>query len=294
MKKTDTCHPLPLLLFFVAAVLFSVLYMHPVPALLALFGAVCFLSLYQPIPLREIPYLIILFLAVSLTNPVFTPRGRTVLFFLLDIPITLESLIAGTTNGVLLMAVLLWCRALFYCLDGDRLLYLFGKRAPKTALILSMTLRFIPMLTRRLREIRTAQQGCGGTGAGKLRSVALYFSALVTCALEDSVTAGASMECRGGNLPGRSFWAPYVFTRRDKGITAVLLLFLAGILALTAAGAGAFRFYPALSGIWDAPLSLPFYCIYGLFMLLPALWEAWAHISYARALSRAFPAGAGK
>lgn len=294
MKKTDTCHPLPLLLFFVAAVLFSVLYMHPVPALLSLLGAVCFLSLYQPIPLREIPYLIVLFLAVSLTNPVFTPRGRTVLFFLLDIPITLESLIAGTTNGVLFVAVLLWCRALFYCLDGDRLLYLFGRRAPKTALILSMTLRFIPMLTRRFREIRAAQRGCGGTGTGKLRSGALYFSALVTCALEDSVTAGASMECRGGNLPGRSFWAPYVFTRRDKGTVAVILLFLAGTLALTAAGAGAFRFYPALSGIWDAPLSLPFYCIYGLFMLLPALWEAWAHISYARAISRAFPAGAGK
>ena len=294
MKKTDTCHPLPLLLFFVAAVLFSVLYMHPVPALLSLLGAVCFLSLYQPIPLREIPYLIVLFLAVSLTNPIFVPRGRTVLFFLLEIPITLESLIAGTTNGVLLMAVLLWCRALFYCLDGDRLLYLFGRRAPKTALILSMTLRFIPMLTRRFREIRAAQRGCGGTGAGKLRSGALYFSALVTCALEDSVTAGASMECRGGNLPGRSFWAPYVFTRRDKGTVAVILLFLAGTLALTAAGAGSYRFYPTLSGIWDAQYSLPFYCIYGLFMLLPSLWEMQAHISYARAISRAFPTPGGE
>lgn len=294
MKKTDTCHPLPLLLFFVAAVLFSVLYMHPVTALLALFGAVCFLSLYQPIPLREIPFLIVLFLAVSLTNPIFVPRGRTVFFFLLDIPITLESFVAGATNGVLFVAVLLWCRALFYCLDGDRLLYLFGRWAPKTALILSMTLRFIPMLTRRFREIRAAQRGCGGTGVGKLRSGALYFSALVTCALEDSVTAGASMECRGGNLSGRSFWAPYVFTRRDKGITAVILLFLAGTLALTATGAGSYRFYPALSGIWDAKYSLPFYCIYGLFMLLPSLWEMQAHISYARAISRAFPTPGGE
>ena len=70
MKKTDTCHPLPLLLFFLAAVLFSVLYMHPVLAVLSLLGGVCFLSLYQPLPLREIPFLLLLFLTVCLGNPI--------------------------------------------------------------------------------------------------------------------------------------------------------------------------------------------------------------------------------
>ncbi len=289
MKKTDTCHPLPLLLFFLAAVLFSVLYMHPVLAALSLLGGVCFLSLYQPIPLREIPFLLLLFFAVCLGNPIFVPRGRTVLFFLFQIPITLESLAAGAVNGMLLLSVLLWCRAMFYALQGDRLLYLLGKRTPKTALILSMTLRFIPMLTRRFREIRSAQLGCGGTGAGKVRSAALYFGALVSCALEDSITAGASMECRGGDLPGRSFYAPYVFTRRDKWITGTLLLLILGILSLTVLGAGAFRFYPTLSGVGNARLSLPLYIVYGIFMLLPSLWELWGRIAYARALSRAFP-----
>ncbi len=289
MKKTDTCHPLPLLLFFLAAVLFSVLYMHPVLAVLSLLGGVCFLSLYQPLPLREIPFLLLLFLTVCLGNPIFVPRGRTVLFFLFHIPITLESLTAGAVNGVLLLSVLLWCRAMFYVLQGDRLLYLLGKRAPKTALILSMTLRFIPMLTRRFREIRSAQQGCGGTGVGKLRSASLYFSALVSCALEDSVTAGASMECRGGDLPGRGFYAPYVFSRRDKWITGTLFFLIFGILTLSALGAGAYRFYPALSGVWEACLSLPLYIVYGGFMLLPALWEIWGRIAYARAISRAFP-----
>ena len=211
------------------------------------------------------------------------------LFFLFRSPITLESLVAGTVNGMLLLSVLLWCRAMFYALQGDRLLYLLGKRAPKTALILSMTLRFIPMLTRRFREIRSAQRGCGGTGVGKLRSAALYFGALVSCALEDSVIAGTSMECRGGDLPGRSFYAPYVFTRRDKWITGVLLLMISGILSLTVLGAGTFRFYPALSGVRDARLSLALYIVYGIFMLLPSLWELWGGIAYARSISRAFP-----
>lgn len=289
MKKTDTCHPLPLLLFFLAAVLFSVLYMHPVPAALSLIGGACFLSLYQPVPLRETPFYLLLFLTVCLGNPIFVPRGRTVLFFLFNIPITIESLVAGAVNGMLLLSVLLWCRAMFYALQGDRLLYLLGKRAPKTALILSMTLRFIPMLTRRFREIRSAQRGCGGTGVGKIRSAALYFGALVSCALEDSVTAGISMECRGGDLPGRSFYAPYVFTRRDKWITGILLLLILGILSLTVLGAGSFRFYPTLSGIGDARLASPFYILYGFFMLLPSLWELWGRIVYARSVSRAFP-----
>ena len=62
-----------------------------------------------------------------------------------------------------------------------------------------------------------------------------------------------------------------------------------GILTLSALGAGAYRFYPALSGVWEACLSLPLYIVYGGFMLLPALWEIWGRIAYARAISRAFP-----
>ena len=99
MKKTDTCHPLPLLLFFLAAVLYSVLYTHPVPAALSLIGGACFLGLYHPIPMGEIPFYLLLFLTVCLGNPIFVPRGRTVLFFLFKIPITIESLVAGVVNG---------------------------------------------------------------------------------------------------------------------------------------------------------------------------------------------------
>ena len=97
------------------------------------------------------------------------------------------------------------------------------------------------------------------------------------------------MECRGGDLPGRSFYAPYVFTRRDKWITGILMLLILGILSLTVLGAGSFRFYPTLSGIGDARLASPFYILYGFFMLLPSLWELWGRIVYARSVSRAFP-----
>lgn len=57
--------------------------------------------------------------------------------------------------------MLLWFSCFSQVMTTDQLVYLFGRIIPALALVLSMTLRFVPRFDRQLRKVSQAQQSLG-------------------------------------------------------------------------------------------------------------------------------------
>lgn len=91
--------------------------------------------------------------------PIFNHNGVTPLFYVNDMAVTLENIIYGLFMTIMLMAVSLWFVTAGCMTDSEKILYITGKISPKISLVISMVLRFIPMMIKRWREIHEAQIG---------------------------------------------------------------------------------------------------------------------------------------
>ena len=176
----------------------------------------------------------------------------------------------------LLAAVVLWFVCVTDVITSDKVVYLFGRIIPALSLLLSMTLRFVPQFTRRLRTVAQAQRRLGrDTGRGsvrrRLREAMRVFSIVVTWSLESGLIAADSMRGRGYGLPGRTAFALYRLDRRDAAM--LLWLGFCGLYLLGGALAGglAFQYYPLLSAGAVTPLTVSFFAVYGLLCFTPVL-----------------------
>ncbi len=188
---------------------------------------------------------------IALTNPLFSHKGNTVLFFLNGLPITLESFFYGVNLGFKAAAVLLWCAALSRVLTSEKITYLLGGISPQLALVLSMSLRFIPQYIREYKSIRAAQRAMGLSAQDNVvdtvRCAVADFSALVTYALENSVDTAASMKARGYGCAHRTSFTLYRFTVRDGVLLAAIAVLSTAAAVALGSGAADFSFYPLLS-----------------------------------------------
>ena len=100
------------LVFFLAALVWTVLLRHPAYTLVSLLaGALYYRALLGRKAWRTFGSLLILMLALTALNPLFNSRGAHPLFALLGRPYTLESLCYGASAAGMFAAALLW----FFC-----------------------------------------------------------------------------------------------------------------------------------------------------------------------------------
>ena len=104
----------------------------------------------------------------------------------------------------MIVSVLYWFRTLTHIMTSDKLLYLFGSVSPKLALILSMTLRYIPLFRSQIRKTQQAQKALGlykeDSIPDNIRGGIRIFSVMVSWALENGVITADSMTARGYGL----------------------------------------------------------------------------------------------
>ena len=123
-------------------------------------------------------------------------------------------------TGVMIAAMLFWFQAYSKTMDSDDFLYLFGRRLPSIALMVTMIFRFVPQFHRRLQEIAAVQKTLGvSAGQGslrqRLRAGGALLSALVSVTLEDSLQTADSMNSRGYGLGRKTRARQIRFTLRD-------------------------------------------------------------------------------
>jgi energy-coupling factor transport system permease protein len=267
-------HPISLAVYFVAVMLITMFCPHPVILLLSLAGGILFSIRLTGTDAfaKDCRFCLPLFFLVTFTNPLFSHNGVTVLFFLNGKPITLEALMYGADLALMLFGVVFWSKCWGAVMTSDKLLFLFGKPFPRLSLVLSMSLRYIPLFKKKWQEIKDAQTalGCfseGGFLSG-IRSSTRIFSALVTWSFENTIDTGMSMSARGYGLKNRTSYSLFRLKRRDVFFILLTLALAASAVVGIATGALAYIFYPAASVPQDGSAIL-FYVLFGVLALLP-------------------------
>ncbi|MBP5289537.1 MAG: hypothetical protein J6Z79_06680 [Clostridia bacterium] len=212
--------------------------------------------------LKRLLLFLTLALAGGVTNPLISHRGVTILFYLGDGAITAESALYGAVSGALLADVILWCEALYRALPSGAALWLTGRLLPRTTLVFTMAIRFVPRLATRLREARAAQRPFHTQE--RLRHAVVALQTGVALTLEESCEIAAGMEERGYGKGKITSYSLYRFRGRDGWMTGAVLILDALALTGFLTGALHFSYYPGLlpgtgSPAWYVfPLALAF------------------------------------
>lgn len=231
--------------------------------------------------LAVLPFIIV----VAALNPLFNHEGATPLFYLWNgNAVTKEAVVYGLVSACMFAALIMW----FYCMNAvmtsDKVIFLFGRVLPALSLIFSMTLRFVPRLVSRIREVSAAQKSTSppmkkGVVSGVRHGISVI-SVTVGWALESSVVMSDSMRSRGYGGRGRTAYALYRFTARDALLAALAAAFTAAFVWAAVSKAVYFRSYPSVK---CAPMSVG--AVIGLaafagLCLMPALLTAWENVKW--------------
>ena len=271
-------HPYVQLLFFAAAVGFSMFINHPVNILISF---ICAFLYYTELTggknaLRNISVCIPLALFTAVINAAFNHRGVVVLMYLPSgNPLTLESVINGFAAAGMVLSVLFWfgcCNRIF---TADKIIYIFGKTAPSLALVVSMAQGFVPRFLRHIKQVYNAQKCMGAVNdrlAGKIKTGLDVLSVTVTWALENAADTADSMAGRGYGTGERTFFSIFTWDKRDT-----LLAVIIGVLAWSAlAGASLDRFYWSrvfTDTDFFAAGSIIWQCLYAGLMVVPLICD---------------------
>lgn len=279
MKAIAAYHPVVLLVYF-AVMLGTVMFTaSPVLLWLALVGGLLAgLAGRRPGEVLKTLGIGLLFcLAVAAANPLFSQNGATPLFFLWERPITLEAICYGLQIACMLVTAMTWFACMNRVMRDDKLLYLFGRVAPRITTLLTAALRFVPRFAAQQKRIRMAGAGLGLFGgeswAERLRSNGRVFGVLVGWSLEQAVAAGSAMQARGYGLKGRSRFSLFRFTGRDAGLLVLILLAAGLCLPALLRGAVTVTFYPRLVLPPVTPAALACYIGFGILSFLPCILE---------------------
>ena len=279
MNAIDRLHPTVMPVYFLAILLVAMFVSNPVISLLALLGGLlfCMTQCGQREMRAELKFYIPLFLLVALTNPLFSHNGVTPLFFMNGNAVTLEAITYGAAIALMVLAVLSWGKGFGRVMTSDKLVYLFDKAAPQLALMLSMSLRYIPMLRRQAKQISRAQKVAGMYSTesyfDRLRSTFRVISALIGWSLEQAVETSRAMRARGYGLKGHTSYSNYHFRRTDALLLTLAAILLAIVLVGVGMGAVDFAYYPAVSALPHTALSVAVYTAFGCLSLLPSCIE---------------------
>ena len=269
MDRFAKIHPAFHFVFFISVFVLSVTVVNPVFCAVSLVGAALYIGISRG---REVlsclKFVLAIIVVVGIFNMLFSGYGVTELFKIAHKRFTLEALAYGINQGVMLGATVLWFDAFSHTVDSERVVYLLSF-APKTALIFSMVLGFIPRFKTKARDIREARLGLnGGTVerniVQKLKSGIHDFGALVTYSMESSIITSNSMLARGYN-PSAVRASRYKLKSRDIVLIAVCFLISAYVLYSKASRKTLFIFEPEIGF-----LSLDYFAI-AFFVLLCAL-----------------------
>ena len=190
-----------------------------------------------------------LLLLMVAVNALVSHRGDTVLVRGWEMPVlgntdvTLESLAAGATIGLRVVAVVLAFAVYSACVDPDRVLRALRPVARRSAMTAGLVTRMVPLAAAdgaRLREA-SALRGPGAEPVGR----AAMARRLVEGSLDRAVDVAATLELRGHSLGIR----PQLRRERspdDIPLLATGLAILVVSVAARIAGAGGFETYPRI------------------------------------------------
>lgn len=276
MKGFEDFNPIAVVIWFLCAAGVAMFSMNPIILTASFSGAVLFLLVKNRNSKPGFHFFtVILFIALTIMNPLFNHNGGTVLFIMNDLPVTLEALIYGAFASLMIVSVIYHFRNFSDIMTEDKLLYIFGGLSPGLSLTLSMALRYIPLMTRQIKKTENSQKALGlykeDNIIDKIRGRLSIFGIIVTWSLENGIITADSMTARGYGTGKRSRYS--LFRRRKEDILLVILT--AVLFALTVFGLQdtSCEYYPFFKLSELTLKSLTAYISYGILLLIPIFIE---------------------
>ena len=210
MKAFSQYHPLVSAVYFAVVIVTVMLVSDPVLQAEALLGGALFACAVFPARrnLKRAGYCAVFALIIVVTNPIFSHNGATVLFTVWRYPVALEAFFYGGGMAALMIAVIVWCELMSAVITDEKFMYLLGRVLPKLSLVLSYTIRLVPVIVRRIRRVSGAQKTMGlysgGSRLNRIRDRGEVLRTVITWSLESSVDTSLSMSARGYGRRGRT------------------------------------------------------------------------------------------
>lgn len=245
-------HPVIHLTFYIGAVLSGMLFMHP--AFLAcsiIFSISCYMTVAKE-KRRFLSGMLLVFLLLSVLNPVFNPSGSHVLFtYMAGRHYTLEALCYGMAMAAMFVTVLTWFASYQITMTSDKFLYCFSRLLPAVSMVLTMVLRFLPLYGRHLKKIADARKGIGksaenGTLKERTEDGMLLVSALTSWALEGGMVTSSAMLSRGYGSGSRTSFCIYKWRGKEKCLLFAMLADIVLIVYCMIKGGAFVSYLPVL------------------------------------------------
>ncbi|MCM3726906.1 energy-coupling factor transporter transmembrane protein EcfT [Neobacillus cucumis] len=279
--RFDRFHPLVTFLFYAGAVSLLILMLHPL-FLISSIAVVILINIRHDRlnGLRRWWFFIITtFLLMVILNPLFNERGRHLLVEINQHRVTLEAVVYGGMNALSIIGVIALFVSYNIIMTPNKLLFIFAKVLPQFAVLLMLTLRFIPLMRRRLEEISVVQKSKGlsvshGSWRVRAKTGMLYVQTLLTFSLEEAIQTADSMKARGYGQGPRSSYEYFKINKAD--IIAILyLLSLFGFTIIERfSGFGVLTIYPIMESWHLSLIDRAVLMCYIMFLSFPLLVEA--------------------
>lgn len=276
MRTFADYNPIVVAIYFLMVAGIAMFSMNPILLFLSLCGALLLYFLRNGFTDGKTHLVsFALFLVLALINPLVSHNGVTVLFVMNHNPVTLEALIYGLAAATMIVSVLYWFRIFSQIMTSDKLLYIFGACSPKLALILSMSLRYVPLLNKQAKKVEQTQHALGlykednivDYLKGKLR----IFSVMITWALEHGIITADSMTARGYGTGKRSRFS--IFRMKAEEVAVLTVSILLFVLSLLGNRQLEFVYYPAIKMSEMTVMGAVGFAAYGILILLPTIIE---------------------
>lgn len=254
MNKTfTTYHPIVNFAFFAGAIGLSMFMSHVLFSLISLILSLSYyLVLTKGKSKRFLLWYIVLFVFVVFFNGIMNTMGNTVLFvWLKNRPFTMEAVFYGAVTGIKFISVMLWFCCYNVVLTTDKFIYIFGRFAPSITMIVTMVLRLIPLLTKKVKTIIGVRNSIGKGIAGervrdKVQHGAEILSIMTSCALEDAVVTADSMRSRGYVDSHHTCYHTYKWKSRDAIVGVVFGILMIVTVICVVSGATSMQFLPVI------------------------------------------------
>ena len=266
-------HPTVQFLYFLAVIGFSMFMVNSVCLAISFVCSVFYCAMINGAKktAQNFVWAIPVMIFTILINVAFNHRGATILFYLPGgNPLTLESVFYGISAAATLITVLFWFMCYNKIMTSDKFIYLFGKVIPSLALVISMTLAFIPKFLKQTKKVIQSQK-CIGKGidctgvAMKIKNGLNIISIMVSWSLENSVDTSDSMHSRGYGTGKRSNFNLYFWTKKDVLLFGAIIIFCSIILY------GIFNGIFEINLLFSPPQNLTFYVFYFILFCIPTV-----------------------
>ncbi len=274
----STYHPIINFFYFIVVIGFSMFFMHPIFLVISLICSMIYSTyLNKRKALKfNIVYMIPLLIILMIINPAFNHYGVTILLYVNDNPITLESIVYGVASATMYISVIIWFSCYNSIMTSDKFMYVFGKIIPALSLIISMALRFVPRFKAQIKVISNGQKCIGrdasqGNIIKRAKNGMKILSIMVTWALENSIETADSMKSRGYGLKGRTSFSNFRFDNRDKIAFSIMSGLTLIVLIGACLGENNIKYNPEIVYKEISAISIVVYIAYFLLLIMPVI-----------------------